>query len=198
MTTTRHGPSSVKAKRVLAPLAPLARMLAGIGGVLEEVVTAYRSGGGVPYARYGTDFRRHYLAQLPFSAHDKRDLLAATFPGRPDLWRGVSDADIDATFERYRGSIDTTSQAFARITRGMNLAGLDGHPRTVGLEQHKVAAGVDVLGETRVDLVSKGDSHLPAERLEAGAPGAVDGGATRGVIVEGLEAVQERGQQVLA
>ncbi len=74
---------------------------------------------------YGADFRRHYLAQLPFSAEDKRDLLAATFPRRPDLWRGVSHADIDATFERNRGSIDTTSQAFARITRGMNLAGLD-------------------------------------------------------------------------
>jgi 2-polyprenyl-3-methyl-5-hydroxy-6-metoxy-1,4-benzoquinol methylase len=40
-----------------AHLAPLARMLAGIGRVLEEVVEAYRSGGGVPYARYGTDFR---------------------------------------------------------------------------------------------------------------------------------------------
>lgn len=40
-----------------AHVAPLARMLAGIGGVLEEVVAAYRSGGGVPYARYGTDFR---------------------------------------------------------------------------------------------------------------------------------------------
>jgi 2-polyprenyl-3-methyl-5-hydroxy-6-metoxy-1,4-benzoquinol methylase len=40
-----------------AHVAPLARMLAGIGGVLEEVVAAYRSGGGVAYARYGSDFR---------------------------------------------------------------------------------------------------------------------------------------------
>jgi SAM-dependent methyltransferase len=32
-------------------------MVAGIGRVLEEVVAAYRSGGGVPYARYGADFR---------------------------------------------------------------------------------------------------------------------------------------------
>lgn len=40
-----------------AHLAPLGRMVAGIGRVLEEVVAAYRSGGGVPYARYGTDFR---------------------------------------------------------------------------------------------------------------------------------------------
>ncbi|HEX2486806.1 MAG TPA: methyltransferase domain-containing protein [Myxococcota bacterium] len=40
-----------------AHLAPLGRMLAGIGRVLEEVVAAYRSGGGVPYARYGAEFR---------------------------------------------------------------------------------------------------------------------------------------------
>lgn len=40
-----------------AYLAPLARMLAGIGRVLEEVAAAYRTGGGVPYARYGADFR---------------------------------------------------------------------------------------------------------------------------------------------
>jgi 2-polyprenyl-3-methyl-5-hydroxy-6-metoxy-1,4-benzoquinol methylase len=40
-----------------AHLAPLARMIAGIGRALEEVVAAYRSGGGVPYARYGADFR---------------------------------------------------------------------------------------------------------------------------------------------
>jgi 2-polyprenyl-3-methyl-5-hydroxy-6-metoxy-1,4-benzoquinol methylase len=40
-----------------AHLAPLARMVAGIGRALEDVVAAYRSGGGVPYARYGADFR---------------------------------------------------------------------------------------------------------------------------------------------
>ena len=40
-----------------AHLAPLGRMVAGVGRVLEEVAAAYRSGGGVPYARYGADFR---------------------------------------------------------------------------------------------------------------------------------------------
>jgi 2-polyprenyl-3-methyl-5-hydroxy-6-metoxy-1,4-benzoquinol methylase len=40
-----------------AHLAPLARMVAGIGRALEDVVAAYRCGGGVPYARYGADFR---------------------------------------------------------------------------------------------------------------------------------------------
>ncbi|RZU50926.1 methyltransferase family protein [Krasilnikovia cinnamomea] len=38
-------------------LAPLARMVVGIASVLDEVVDAYRTGNGVPYARYGADFR---------------------------------------------------------------------------------------------------------------------------------------------
>jgi 2-polyprenyl-3-methyl-5-hydroxy-6-metoxy-1,4-benzoquinol methylase len=40
-----------------AHLAPFAHMLAGIGGVLDDVVDAYRSGGGVPYSSYGRAFR---------------------------------------------------------------------------------------------------------------------------------------------
>jgi len=37
--------------------APLALACAGVGGVMPDLVTAYRTGGGVPYSRYGTDFR---------------------------------------------------------------------------------------------------------------------------------------------
>ncbi len=40
-----------------AHVAPFAHMLAGIGGVLDRVVDAYRSGGGVPYSAYGRAFR---------------------------------------------------------------------------------------------------------------------------------------------
>jgi ubiquinone/menaquinone biosynthesis C-methylase UbiE len=38
-------------------LAPFARMIVGIASVLDEVVTAYRNGTGVAYARYGADLR---------------------------------------------------------------------------------------------------------------------------------------------
>jgi Methyltransferase domain len=37
--------------------APLALAVAGVAGILPELLDAYRTGGGVPYARYGTDFR---------------------------------------------------------------------------------------------------------------------------------------------
>jgi 2-polyprenyl-3-methyl-5-hydroxy-6-metoxy-1,4-benzoquinol methylase len=38
-------------------LAPLARMIVGIASVLDDVADAYRTGGGVPYSRYGAEFR---------------------------------------------------------------------------------------------------------------------------------------------
>ena len=38
-------------------LAPFASLLAGIGGVLPDVVDAYRTGGGVPFSEYGADLR---------------------------------------------------------------------------------------------------------------------------------------------
>jgi len=40
-----------------AHVAPFAEMVVGIAGALDEVVQAYRSGAGVPYARYGHSFR---------------------------------------------------------------------------------------------------------------------------------------------
>ncbi len=43
--------------RALDHVAPLARLVVGIAGALGEVLEAYRTGGGVPYSRYGTEFR---------------------------------------------------------------------------------------------------------------------------------------------
>jgi len=40
-----------------AHVSPLASAVAGIAGVLDRVVDAYRTGGGVPYRAYGEDFR---------------------------------------------------------------------------------------------------------------------------------------------
>ena len=41
----------------LEHLAPLARMIVGVAKALDDVVDAYRTGGGVPFARYGADLR---------------------------------------------------------------------------------------------------------------------------------------------
>ena len=47
-----------------AHLAPLAQMVAGVGGAIERVVTAYRSGGGVPMPCSGRHFGRARRASI--------------------------------------------------------------------------------------------------------------------------------------
>jgi 2-polyprenyl-3-methyl-5-hydroxy-6-metoxy-1,4-benzoquinol methylase len=64
-------------------LAPMAEMLAGIGGALDRVVDAYRTGAGVPYEAYGAAFREGQAGiNRPAFV---RDLTGAWLPAIPDL-----------------------------------------------------------------------------------------------------------------
>lgn len=64
-------------------VSPLASMLAGVGGVLDEVVDAYRTGAGVPYADYGATFRQAQGAiNRPAFTHD---LVGSWIPAVPGL-----------------------------------------------------------------------------------------------------------------
>lgn len=49
-------------KESLNYLAPLARLIAGVVRPLEEVIKAYKEGGGVAYSRYGADMREGQAA----------------------------------------------------------------------------------------------------------------------------------------
>jgi 2-polyprenyl-3-methyl-5-hydroxy-6-metoxy-1,4-benzoquinol methylase len=66
-----------------AHLAPLAQMVAGIGGALERVVSAYRTGAGVAYPDYGAAFRRGQsgINRPAFLS----DLVQAWIPAMPDI-----------------------------------------------------------------------------------------------------------------
>jgi 2-polyprenyl-3-methyl-5-hydroxy-6-metoxy-1,4-benzoquinol methylase len=57
-----------------AHLAPMAHMIAGIGGVLPRLADAYRSGAGVPYSAYGAAFRHG-------QGHINRPAFLADLPG---------------------------------------------------------------------------------------------------------------------
>ncbi|MEM9515949.1 MAG: class I SAM-dependent methyltransferase [Actinomycetota bacterium] len=59
-------------------VAPFAAMIVGIANVLDEVIGAYRSGGGVPYVHYGSDFR-HGQGGINRPAFSD-DLVAAWLP----------------------------------------------------------------------------------------------------------------------
>ena len=80
-------------------VAPVADMVAGIGGVLGELPTAYHSGDGVPYARYGRAFSRGQGGMnRPLFANDVDSWLAALPDVRHRLGTGAGAriADIGA------------------------------------------------------------------------------------------------------
>ena len=66
-----------------AHVAPFAEMVVGIAGALDEVVEAYRSGGGVPYARYGRAFR-HGQGGINRPAF-RADLIESWIPAVSDV-----------------------------------------------------------------------------------------------------------------
>lgn len=66
-----------------AHVAPLARMVVGIAGALDDVVAAYRTGEGVPYERYGADFR-HGQGGINRPAFEN-DLIDAWLPAVPGV-----------------------------------------------------------------------------------------------------------------
>ncbi|MDQ3610093.1 MAG: methyltransferase domain-containing protein [Actinomycetota bacterium] len=64
-------------------VAPFADLVVGIAGALDEVAQAYRSGGGVPYARYGHSFR-HGQGGINRPAF-RTDLVESWLPALPDV-----------------------------------------------------------------------------------------------------------------
>lgn len=77
-------------------LAPVAELVVGIAAVLDDVVDAYRSGGGVPYARYGDDFRRGQGAvnRPAFTSALVQEWLPALGPAVERLATGGRLADL--------------------------------------------------------------------------------------------------------
>lgn len=76
-----------------AHVAPFSSLIAGIGGVLTDVVDAYRTGAGVPYQRYGVDFREGQGAiNRPSYLHE----LAGWVRSVPWLHERLSAADRTA------------------------------------------------------------------------------------------------------
>jgi 2-polyprenyl-3-methyl-5-hydroxy-6-metoxy-1,4-benzoquinol methylase len=80
----------------LASMIPAARFLAGIAGVLPDLVAAYRTGDGIPYPRYGVDGREGQAGMTRPLFHN---LLGREWlPAMPDidarLRAGAAVADI--------------------------------------------------------------------------------------------------------
>lgn len=109
-----------------AHVAPLALLVAGIGQTLPDLVDAYRSGGGVSWARYGADARDgQAAANRPVYRHDLPSWLAAM----PDV-----EARLDGGSGRIADlgcGAGWSTIALARRFPTARVVGLDADPSSV-------------------------------------------------------------------
>lgn len=120
-------------------VAPLADMVAGVAGVLSRLPEAYRQGGGVTYAEYGSSFRRGQAGvNRPAVTHD----LTAWVTALPDVTARLSADPIGRIADIGCGEGWSTLS----LAREFPLASVDGYdsdPASVeAARQHAVEAGV--------------------------------------------------------
>lgn len=124
----------------LSHVAPFAAMVVGIADALPEVVDAYRSGAGVPYTRFGADFRDGQGAiNRPAYHHE----LAGWIDAMPDVAErltrpGGSVVDIGC-------GQGWSTIALARAFPSATVVGVDSDKASVDDASHNArVAGVDV------------------------------------------------------
>ena len=119
-------------------VAPLARLVVGIASTLDDVVAAYRSGSGVPYARYGDDLRRGQGAinRPVFSSALVEEWLPALGPVAQRLAAGGRLADLGC-------GQGWSTIAVARAFPGAEVWGIDADAASIA-EAREAADGQGV------------------------------------------------------
>ncbi len=127
-------------------LAPLAQMVAGIGGALERVAAAYRTGEGVAYPHFGAAFRGGQAGiNRPAFLND---LVNTWIPSAPDIQAalispGARVADVGC-------GAGWSTIAVARAFPGAQVVGFDADEASVADAREQAAAhGVTVRFECR-------------------------------------------------
>ena len=129
-----------------AHLAPLAQMVAGIGGALDRVVNAYRSGGGVAYPHFGAAFRAGQagINRPAFLS----DLVTRWIPALPDLHSALTSTRMRVADVGCGAGWSTL--AMAKAFPQADVVGIDADPASVYDAQRNAAAhGIDVRFEIR-------------------------------------------------
>jgi 2-polyprenyl-3-methyl-5-hydroxy-6-metoxy-1,4-benzoquinol methylase len=122
-------------------VAPFAAMLAGIGGILPALAEAYRTGGGVPYAEYGTDFR-HGQGGINRPAF-RHDLPGAWLPAMPDVQARLADTANPARVADVGAGHGWAAVAVAEAYPAVRVDAIDLDPASVrDAREHAAAAGV--------------------------------------------------------
>jgi 2-polyprenyl-3-methyl-5-hydroxy-6-metoxy-1,4-benzoquinol methylase len=124
-----------------AHVAPFATMLAGIGGILPALADAYRTGGGVPYAHYGADFR-HGQGAINRPAF-RQDLPSVWIPAMPDVEARLADAERPARVLDLGCGHGWAAVAVAEAHPAVRVDGIDlDHASVEEARAHAEAAGV--------------------------------------------------------
>lgn len=122
-----------------AYLAPLGRLHAASGRVVDDLHAAYRSGGGVSWERMGDDAREGQAAMnRPFFLHGLAPLLAAALPDLDARLRaGARVADVGC-------GEGWSSIGLALAHPAVTVTGIDPDaPSTAAARRHAAAAGVE-------------------------------------------------------
>jgi SAM-dependent methyltransferase len=102
--------------------APVAGMLASVARVLPQLLQAYRTGDGVPYAAYGQQMRRGIAAvNRPMFLHE---LASSWLPAVPDLDRRLRSAPPARVLDLGCG-LGASSVALARAYPRAQVLGVD-------------------------------------------------------------------------
>src|SRR5262245_50180553 len=110
-----------------AHLAPLAQMVAGIGGALDKVAAAYRTGGGVAYPHFGAAFRKGQagINRPAFLT----DLVARWIPAMPDIHEALISSRLRVADVGCGGGWSTI--AMARAFPKAEVVGFDADEASV-------------------------------------------------------------------
>ena len=143
-----------------AHLAPLAQMVAGIGGAIEPVLAAYRSGGGVPYPTFGTAFRKGQAGiNRPAFASD---LVDRWIPATVDIHTRLMSSPLRVADVGCGGGWSTI--AMARAFPQAEVIGFDADDASIAdARANAVAQQVAVRFEAR-DAVAIAD-HGPFDLI---------------------------------
>jgi 2-polyprenyl-3-methyl-5-hydroxy-6-metoxy-1,4-benzoquinol methylase len=138
-----------------AHLAPFAEMAAGIGGALESVVDAYRTGAGVPYEKYGAAFvsGQGGINRPAFV----QDLTGSWLPALPDLHRRLGAAP-PARIADVGCGVGWSTLALGRAYPRATVIGYDLDPTSVAEARRRAAAeGLGVRFEQKGAEAVAGD-----------------------------------------
>jgi 2-polyprenyl-3-methyl-5-hydroxy-6-metoxy-1,4-benzoquinol methylase len=170
-----------------AHVAPFARMVVGIANAMEDVIAAYRTGGGVPYSRYGADFHHGQgsINRPAFTTALVDEWLPAMRGATERLRAGGRVADIGAghgwaAIAVARALPDAELWAFDSDAASIEEA--RGHAEGAGARvRFEVADATSLASRGPFDLVMLlevlHDLARPVEVLAAARAALADGGA---------------------